>query len=356
MRILYLATDAFGGRGGIGSYTRDLVSAIATHPSVDEVVVIPRHIVDDPGPLPPRVRQERAASRGKIAWTRAALRELRRNGRFDLILCGHINLLSLARLAKTRSGGRMALVIYGIEAWKRPRVMTRSHVKTVDATVTISRFTLDRFARWHPIHGGEFVLPPTVDATAFRKSRDPKMAESYGANGRRVIMTMGRLHAAERSKGFDQILEVLPALPKDIIYLIAGEGSDRGRLEEKARTLGVADRVRFTGYVSSEQRAAHYALADAYVMPSSGEGFGIVFLEALAAGLPVVGSATDGGREALLDGKLGTLVDPAQKDALRAAIMHALAKPRRVPAGLEQFSMEQFQRRCHTMMDTIIRR
>ncbi len=355
MRILHLATDAFGGRGGIASYTRDLAAAMAAHPSVEEVVVIPRHIVDDPGPLPPRVRQERAASRGKVAWTRAVLRELRRNRRFDLIVCGHINLLPLARVARIRGGGKLALVIYGIEAWQRPSKLTRSHIRTVDATVTISRFTLDRFAKWHPIHGTQFMLPPAVDAAALRKNREPELAESYGFSGRRVIMTMGRLHAAERSKGFDEILDVLPSLPADIAYVIAGDGSDRRRLEAKAKALGVADRVRFTGYVGSTEKAAHYALADAYIMPSSGEGFGIVFLEALAAGLPVVGSATDGGREALLDGKLGTLVDPAQSASLRAAILHALAKPRRVPPELEQFSMEQFQRRCHTMMDTIIR-
>jgi phosphatidylinositol alpha-1,6-mannosyltransferase len=356
MRILYLATDAFGGRGGIASYTRDLAAAMATYPSVDEVVVIPRHVVDEPEPAPPGVRQERAASRGKFAWGRAVLRELRRNGRFDLILCGHINLLPLARFAAIRSGAKMTLVIYGIEAWQRPGVVTRSLVKTVDATITISRFTLDRFARWHPAHGAEFTLPPAIDAAGLRGVRDQGMAERYGLRGRRVIMTMGRLHAAERSKGFDQILETLPSLPADIMYVVAGDGSDRERLEAKAAALGVADRVRFTGYVSSAQKAAHFALADAYVMPSTGEGFGIVFLEALAAGLPVVGSATDGGREALLDGKLGTLVDPAQSAALRAAILHALGKPRRVPAELEQFSMEQFQRRCHTMMDTITRR
>jgi phosphatidyl-myo-inositol dimannoside synthase len=357
MRILFLATDAFGGRGGIASYTRDLVSAITAYPSVDELAVIPRHIVDDPGPLPRGVRQEWSASRGKLAWARAVFRELRRNRRFDLIICGHINLLPLARFAARRSGGKLVLVIYGIEAWQRPPgMLRRSLMRSVDATATISRFTLDRFSRWHPTHGPEFILPPTVDTESLRSMRDPGLAKRYGLNGRRVIMTMGRLHAAEQSKGFDEILEVLPSLPEDVSYVIVGEGSDRERLEARAKALGVAERVRFTGYVGGAEKAAHYALADAYVMPSSGEGFGIVFLEALAAGLPVVGSAIDGGREALLDGMLGTLVDPRQPAALRAAILDALAKPRRVPPELQQFSMEQFQRRCHTMMDTILRR
>ena len=88
-------------------------------------------------------------------------------------------------------------------------------------------------------------------------------------------------------------------------------GSDHGRLEAKAAALHVLDRVVFSGFVPEEQKADYYRLADAYVMPSRGEGFGIAFLEALACGLPVLGSKLDGGREALLDGALGLLVDPA---------------------------------------------
>jgi phosphatidyl-myo-inositol dimannoside synthase len=94
----------------------------------------------------------------------------------------------------------------------------------------------------------------------------------------------------------------MPALIKEIptiAYLIAGDGTDRHRLEEKAKSLGVHGRVVFAGYIPESEKADHYRLADAYVMPGRGEGFGIVYLEALACGVPVVASQVDGGREAV---------------------------------------------------------
>jgi glycosyltransferase involved in cell wall biosynthesis len=91
--------------------------------------------------------------------------------------------------------------------------------------------------------------------------------------------------------------------------MIVGDGDDRGRLEEKVKSLGLSQQVIFAGKILEHEKASHYCLADAYVMPSHGEGFGIVFLEALACGVPVIGSKVDGSREALLDGQLGRLVD-----------------------------------------------
>jgi phosphatidyl-myo-inositol dimannoside synthase len=96
-------------------------------------------------------------------------------------------------------------------------------------------------------------------------------------------MTLGRLSKHEKYKGVDGILELMPALLKDIpniAYLIVGDGTDRKRLEEKARSLGVHGHVVFAGYIPESEKAEHYRLADAYVMPGRGEGFGIVYLEA----------------------------------------------------------------------------
>src|SRR5205085_3283125 len=145
---------------------------------------------------------------------------------------------------------------------------------------------------------------------------------------------------------------ILPLLSRDIpniAYLIVGDGSDRLRLEQKARQLGVAERVIFAGHISEEEKPDHYRLADAYVMPSSGEGFGIVYLEALACGIPVIGSKIDGSRDALRDGRLGILVNPKDSDELRAAILQALAaKEQRVNDrrnGVEYFSTDRFRQR-----------
>ena len=96
--------------------------------------------------------------------------------------------------------------------------------------------------------------------------------------------------------------------------------------------------------------ADHYRLADAYIMPSHGEGFGFVFLEALACGIPAVGSKVDGGREALREGSLGRLVDPENAAELEDAILNAVREPKQVPEGIEYFSYENFERRCQRLM------
>ena len=173
-----------------------------------------------------------------------------------------------------------------------------------------------------------FILPNCVDLDHFRpQRRDLNLARRYGVQTSKVMLTMGRLAAQERYKGCDEVIELMPRLLArfpNLKYLIVGDGDDRPRLQAKVAALGVADSVVFTGHISEREKIAHYNLADVYVMPSTGEGFGIVLIEAAACGVPVVGSRMDGSREALLDGRLGRLVDPANQDELHAAISAVL--------------------------------
>jgi glycosyltransferase involved in cell wall biosynthesis len=114
----------------------------------------------------------------------------------------------------------------------------------------------------------------------------------------------------------------------------------------------VADRVVFAGRVDEEEKADHYRLADVFVMPGRGEGFGIVYLEALACGIPVVGSVLDGSRDALLDGRLGVLVDPDDRADLVRGIREALTRPKgEVSPLLSEFSEERFAGRVHAILD-----
>ena len=126
---------------------------------------------------------------------------------------------------------------------------------------------------------------------------------------------------------------------------MCGDGLDRTRLERKTKALGLDGAVVFAGFIPEERKKDFYRLADAYVMPSRGEGFGIVILEALACGIPVVGSKLDGTREALKDGELGILVDPACQEEIQDAIARALARPKQVLAGLEYFAEDRFRGR-----------
>ena len=106
----------------------------------------------------------------------------------------------------------------------------------------------------------------------------------------------------------------------EIVYMVAGDGDDRPRLEQMARDLGVYEATRFVGAVPDNELSDLYRLADIFVMPSSGEGFGIVFLQALASGIPVIAGDGDGSRDPLRDGTAGTLVALDDRGGLVAAI------------------------------------
>ena len=360
MRLLVLTTDAFGGHGGIAKYNSDLLTALCSHPGVDEVVAIPRIVPGPVGRLPSKLRYEVDGLGGKLRYARAVLRRLAKRGRFDAVICGHINLLPFAYAAARRHGVPLILFIYGIDAWKRHTRVGGHLVSRCDMIVSISVTTLERFLSWSHVPASRCrVLPNAFDAGEFGVRPKPEaLLTRYGLRGRRVLMTFGRMPGAERYKGFDEMLRLLTRLASqvpNVSYLLAGDGDDRPRLEALARSLGVADRVVFTGRIDEAEKADHYRLADVYVMPGRGEGFGFVLLEAMACGIPSIASKLDGSREAVRDGLIGAVVDPDDADAVIAAILAALEKPRHVPDGLDYFSFANFERRTHAIVDETFR-
>src|ERR1700683_1160837 len=319
--LLVLLTDGFGGHGGIAKFNRDFLQALDACAPVERVYVLPRLI---PQPIeeaiPEAVVYDRKAATGRLAFLRRLASHTWRYERIDLVVCGHLHLLPAAWLVARLRGARLALIIHGIEAWApSKRLVANRLAHRVDAIIAVSHHSAEQFARWSkvPIEQA-FILPNCVDLDTFQpQPRDPALLERYGLKAHKVILTVGRLASAERHKGFDEVIELMPPLLKrfpDLKYLIVGEGDDRPRLEAKADSYRVADHVIFTGQIPEREKVAHYNLADAFVMPSTWEGFGIVLIEAAACGVPVIGSRIDGSREALRDGLLGRLVDQRQTE------------------------------------------
>ena len=359
MHALVLTTDAYGGRGGIALYNRDLLRALCSYPGMDGVTAVPRNQPDPPETLPAGLEFVSYAARGKQAWMAAAVAQAVRR-RWQLVVCGHINLLGVAHTLAAARRCPLMLLIYGIDAWTPPgNPAVRMAAHRASAVVSISSITMDRFAAWARPRGTQHILPNAIHLEAYAAGPKPAaLLERYGLHDRRVLLTLGRLEASERYKGVDEVLTLMPRLVErhpDLVYLVVGDGTDRARLEERARHLGVAARVVFAGRISEGEKADHYRVADAFVMPGRGEGFGFVFLEAAACGIPCVGSVLDGSREALRFGRLGVLVNPDDPQETLEGIELALQQPRGVvPSALDHFAYGRFEERTHQIMRAVL--
>jgi glycosyltransferase involved in cell wall biosynthesis len=255
-------------------------------------------------------------------------------------------------------GIRLALIIHGIEAWTPTKHKLANQLASkVDSLISVSGLSATRFSSWSGISADRIsVLPNCVDLDRFKpQPRDPLLVKRYGLGSNRVIITTGRLESRERCKGFDEVIMAMPRLMArfpTLKYLIVGDGSDRARLEALVNRVRLAEHVIFTGRIPESEKVAHYNLANAYVMPSTGEGFGIVLIEAAACGVPVIGSVADGSQEALLDGRLGRLIDPRDCGALVQAVTEVLDAPApgRNPL-IEHFSEQHFQERVASWLE-----
>jgi glycosyltransferase involved in cell wall biosynthesis len=355
-----LLTDAFGGVGGISRFNRDLLVALNACALVERVYVLPRLITEPIDEvIPEAIIYDRKAAHGRIAFAKQVLRNALRANRANLVICGHLNLLPFAWLAARYQHARLALVIHGIEAFGPSRhKLSNLLIDRIDAFLAVSRYSAERFVQWSKVPRDRgFILPNCVNLDRFKPGeRDASLVDRHGLHSSKVMLTMGRMAAGERYKGFDEVIGVMPQLLRrfpELRYLIVGDGSDRGRLETKVKALGVSNHVIFTGHIPEAEKVAYYNLADAFVMPSSGEGFGIVLIEAAACGLPIVGSTVDGSRDALLDGRLGRMVDPANPDELIEAITAAMGTgSRRARNSLvETFNFDRFRARVSHWMN-----
>ncbi len=180
-----------------------------------------------------------------------------------------------------------------------------------------------------------------VNARIFKETgRNSNVEAQYRPRGERILLTVTRLYPY---KGVDRMLESLPAISQavpDVKYLIVGEGPDRQRLEDLTARLGLQAQVCFLGRLVLSDIVDLYNLADLFVMlsreePPDVEGFGLVFLEAAACGLPSVGGRSGGIPDAIEEGKSGWLVDPCNTEEIAATIIDLLKSPERLERASE---------------------
>jgi phosphatidyl-myo-inositol dimannoside synthase len=346
-RVLALVTEAFGGRGGIAQYNRDFLSALARCDRVADVIVLPRFTATPVSTLPPGIRQLRPVE-SKLKYSLSALWAAITQRPIDFVFCGHWNMAPLAAGICRVLNTPLWLQVHGVEVfWHEPSAVKRRSVQSAKLVTTVSRHTRRRLLHWVGIDPAQVkVLPNTVDPRYRPGPKPAYLLDRHAAGGKKVLLTVSRLDSRERYKGHDRVIRTLPRVlvqHPDTIYLIVGDGDDRPRLESLAVECGVAKKVHFTGSVSSKELPDYFRIADVFVMPSVGEGFGIVFLEALATGVRVIGGNQDGSCDALCDGALGTLVDPGNGEELASAILAALDDPAHTGDRTSRFKPDLFR-------------
>lgn len=354
MKILALLTDSYGGHGGIAQYNRDMLDALSAMPEVTTIISLPRVAPNESLARPAKL-VEHAIAGSLVTYVWRAL-SVALKTRPDVILCGHINLLPLAAVIKRGLGLPLAIELYGVEAWEPVTLRFRDwSLRQVDLAIAISRYTRRKFVEWAAVSPSKVkVVPNAIHLERYPPaSASGFLRERYGLQGRKVLLTVGRVVRSERYKGHDRIIRLMPRLLErypELVYVIAGNGDDLGRLEDLAAERGVREHVRFIGYVPVDEMTSLYSLADAFAMPSTGEGFGFVFLEAAACGVPVLGGSVDGSPDALADGRIGLMVDPADEEALCHGLLMLLEKHREVPGSLAAYDFPGFGRQVRQLV------
>lgn len=335
---VFLWAPEFGERaGGVQQYTREVMRAVA------EIVGPARmhglsYLNSESSVVEPwmfecvSVAKYPRWFRG-VAFTLAALDQCRR-WRPDLILSTFPRFAPAGRLCADTFDISFVTAAHGVEVWGRLGSILRHSLAASDRILSVSRRTRDRLIAENGISPDRIsIVPNCVNGDRFRPGAVPtELRERFGIRpDSRVLLSAARLDESERGKGVENVIAVLPRLRDRISglrYVVVGDGSDRQRLERLATEAGVADLVRFAGRVSNEELPDFYRMCDCFVLPSAKEGFGIVFLEAMATGKPVIAGNKDGAADPLCDGELGWLVDPGSPDAIRDALIEALEDTR----------------------------
>ena len=250
------------------------------------------------------------------------------------------------------------LPLYGIEVWRPLGWQRRRALALAAVRLAISRYTVERARPFCPDLDGVRVLPLALEERAPEGAVDLDLVSHLGTG---FLLIVGRMASGERYKGHDQILEALPRLPGARL-VVAGDGDDRPRLEARAAELGLRGRALFTGFLSEATLAELYRRSATFVMPSLGEGFGLVYLEAMRAGKPCVAARGSAADEVVAHGETGFLVDRGDPAELVAVLSRLLASPdlaRRLgEAGRrrwrEHFSLDRFQAGLRPLLDELL--
>jgi phosphatidylinositol alpha-1,6-mannosyltransferase len=314
VRIVFL-TPLMGGADGISEMTRQWVHVVESRVG-GEVRNVEVWSLDDeqrPSSAGP-VSRFKTARGGRVRFASFAFVHGIASAADTIVVVMHLQLLPVA-LPLIWRGARLVTILMGIEAWTPLDAAQKAAMRAGWKTIAISAHTANRFRAANPAMTDLpiTVCPPGVPAM-------PRPAAALVE--RPYALIVGRMDARERYKGHDTLIEVWPSIRRtvaDARLVVVGDGDDAARLRQKADET--CDGIVFVGRVDESKLAALYRDAAFFVMPSTEEGFGLVYLEAMRSAIPCI-AAHGAAEEIITDGRDGLIVNAGDRDELVAAIVH----------------------------------
>ncbi|PJJ79449.1 glycosyltransferase family 4 protein [Mucilaginibacter auburnensis] len=247
------------------------------------------------------------------------------------VILSHINLASVGVAIKLINPKcRVVLIAHGIEVWRPLSLLKNLLLKKCDTVMCVSEYTRKEVVRLHGIPFNKCVvinnaLDPFMPLP-HQLNKPGALLDRYGLTPQNnVLFTLARLANTEQYKGYDQVIKVAGRLKQQfpqLKYVLAGpyDIDEQQRIKQIIAQNSLEDVVILTGFIEEAELTNHFLMADLFVLPSKKEGFGIVFIEAMACGLPVICGNADGSIDAVKGGKLGTAINPDNPDELREQI------------------------------------
>jgi len=276
-------------------------------------------------------------------------------GKCNTLIISHINMSSVGLAIKILNPKcRVMLVAHGIEVWRPLTLFKRMFLKNCDKVICVSEFTRHEIIRRHKVDADKCVIiNNAIDpfmSLPDKLSKTESLLARYGiTSDNDILFTLTRLANTEQYKGYDQVIRSLGKLKSEfsgIRYVLAGKYDDKEkqRIEQLIAEHNAEGLVILPGFVNEEELTGHFLMADLFVLPSKKEGFGIVFIEALACGLPVICGNTDGSLDAIKCGELGKAIDPDNQTELELEIVKHLKNRHRLTdrARLQQQCISYF--------------
>lgn len=313
-------------------------------------------------PLDERVRLTGFGG-NRLQFALALFRRMRR-GRYDDVLVGHINFVELVvtALAFAPRRVRSLLVGHGIEVWNSIGPRRRRALRAIDCILCVSNYTRESFKSQAPALASErLLLFPNALSEAWESKQNVVPVVTARALPERFLLAVTRLARGDRYKGIVTTLEALRRVDESLHCVVVGNGDDLTFLQGVAKRFGVFARTHWLGSLSDEELTGLYRNCEAFVLPSGKEGFGIVFLEAMFFGAPVIAAREKGALDVVIDGETGLLVDYGDVVGLSRAIegvandralrRDIVRRARDRVTGDGAFTYASFVRRCASALE-----